>query len=361
MSKYVSTFIILFLFGFMAVPFTVRADDQESLLDTMLSMEKEETPSTIEAPTTTDTPETEETPESKKAPEEIKEPIAPQREIHSEDDFLSEMLSVQDKPATAPDQTDSRKAPEDVPVIAEDTAPKKETESMPSTPEAHQTSEEPTQKDAQPSPSKTEEKPEEKTSIVDKQDNITPQNVFPDTGALPLKDFSAGMMSIMYHSNEYQQLQKAIAAYAKKHRGKTVTSTNATGVVIQERAPVFFLNSLVYISDDDWAIWLNHAKYTKNSPTKDIEVIRVSRDTVYLAWTPPSLASLSSWQHQFKQISSSEYVSPEEDVTINLAEKKVYFSLQPNQTFDTRAMRVREGLLRGTILTSSPIVFNNQP
>jgi hypothetical protein len=52
----------------------------------------------------------------------------------------------------------------------------------------------------------------------------------------------------------------------------------------------FFLNSIMYMGQDNWSIWLNSTKISDKNPNAlpEIEILSVSRNEVVLKWTPAS-------------------------------------------------------------------------
>ncbi len=103
-----------------------------------------------------------------------------------------------------------------------------------------------------------------------------------------------------------------------------------------ERAPTIYLNSIVYVSADDWAIWINGEKYSPNMPATAFTIDNVSERKVRLSWQTLDLDSTSpGWR--------SAVEMQEGNIEVNENAGLVTFTLYPNQTFIGRSMEIIEG------------------
>lgn len=165
--------------------------------------------------------------------------------------------------------------------------------------------------------------------------------------------------SIMYNPSDYRKLRQAIAIFERLNQGTSLSSTYTSGALstIQAKAPAFALNSIVYFSKDNWTFWLNDKKYTVGAPPKtDVEVVDVNRDRIHLMWRPGQPLSQISpgWQDKLVVSESGDYISNDRDIWIDNAGNEIHFFLQPNQTFETSAMEIIEGIRRPADYSSIP-------
>jgi hypothetical protein len=109
--------------------------------------------------------------------------------------------------------------------------------------------------------------------------------------------------------------------------------------------PQFFLASIAYYSPDDWVVWVNNTKITKDSSSVGgLRVVDIDKKTVHFEWDP---------ERMDKIVDANDY-SLDSPVKVNFMRNMVEFSLKANQTFTSYAMRVVEGkVLPVTISTNS--------
>lgn len=104
--------------------------------------------------------------------------------------------------------------------------------------------------------------------------------------------------------------------------------------------PQFFLSSILFHSQKDWALWINGIKISlldKYNPL-GLEVLDISEKRVVLRWRP---------------LQPERVVFVEsEGVSVDKIAKTVTFTLHGNQTFSSYAMRVVEGRI-------APVVIDN--
>lgn len=159
--------------------------------------------------------------------------------------------------------------------------------------------------------------------------------------------------SLMYSPNDYKKLRDAIIIYQRLVRRGTPNGF-LTGVsAIERRVPTFFLNSIVFLSKDNWTFWLNNKKYTMGKQTEIFQVINVARDNVQLLWKPEQSINqwAPNWQNNLTITSGGDYVSDNGAIWVNGTGDEIHFTLHPNQTFDPQEMHIIEGLPKETGLS----------
>ncbi len=103
--------------------------------------------------------------------------------------------------------------------------------------------------------------------------------------------------------------------------------------------PQFFLQSLSYQNPDDWLVIVNGQKFIPHydDPASWLKVVMVDKESVVMEWHPQNM----------EKVSDSWMVAPvgpgQSDVIVDSIHETVTFTLKPNQTFSSYAMRIVEG------------------
>lgn len=158
--------------------------------------------------------------------------------------------------------------------------------------------------------------------------------------------------SLMYDDEEMDLIKKSILAL-KSGESLSIEDENSNKLNKEELAKLeqerknrdllelnerskIYLGSIIYISQDDWAIWLNKDKITSYNNKKNNEffVERINRDKADILWT----LSLSKWRILSGKTGNENLP--------NINEKNqvlVRFNLKTNQTFILRYNNIIEG------------------
>lgn len=170
--------------------------------------------------------------------------------------------------------------------------------------------------------------------------------------------------SIMFTDEEYRSLRQAISMYERRTGQKAAMSESAgqgTTVVAREGTgvagitPSFYLGSLAYFSPEQWAVWLNNKKYTKEKSTGDINIISVSPEDVLIVWQVDSLDVIApNWRSNVAITSTGSYISQDRLVQVNNSGTEITFTLRPNQSFISSRMEVIEGRENKAVSTLLP-------
>lgn len=172
--------------------------------------------------------------------------------------------------------------------------------------------------------------------------------------------------SVMFDINNSRLLREALEAL---DTGYFVSNPNdASGApILSEQAadappkppvrytsPSYFLNTLLYLSSENWAVWLNGKKYTHTLPDGDITILSVFENRVTISWKGPAPLDILSpkWKTTLTaRTENGNYASDDGRITVNPKENSVTFTLKPNQSFSLYAMRIVEGRVRETSFT----------
>jgi hypothetical protein len=118
--------------------------------------------------------------------------------------------------------------------------------------------------------------------------------------------------------------------------------------------PVFYLSSIMYYSPEQWTIWINNKKITKDTEPSTLEVVSVSKDKIELLWRPSDYGliqdELASRDPQNNAI--------DENIKLDMEKQLVSFSLMPNQSFVSETIEIVEGKAEETevILSETKLV-----
>lgn len=98
--------------------------------------------------------------------------------------------------------------------------------------------------------------------------------------------------------------------------------------------PQFTLQSLVYHSPEDWVVQVGGQRLAADTPqsTGMLHVVAIDKDGVTLEWSPENLQRVGNVATDAAGL-----------IRVDRARRLVYFTLRPNQTFTSYAMRVVEG------------------
>ena len=155
-----------------------------------------------------------------------------------------------------------------------------------------------------------------------------------------IKKIDRVYVSLMFTEENIQDIFKVLPAsstgipdqyslgFANKNQNEGDGSDKRTNLSI-------YLNSIMYISDDAWALWLNGNKITNmNKNNGDIQVLKVTPLYVDFMWKVSDL----QWQ-----VINKNNVIPKTNYVVNGDYVDLYFTLSPNQTYIPALNQILEG------------------
>lgn len=156
--------------------------------------------------------------------------------------------------------------------------------------------------------------------------------------------------TVMFSPEEYQLLGQAISVYERKTGRQAAVSSApvkgnaATIAPSTARTPNFYLGSIMYFSPDQWAVWLNNKKYSKDKMINEVDLLGVQSDKVQMRWKVNSLdVIVPDWRSKLVLGNAGNYISRDNAVSINNAGTEITFTLRPNQSFLSSKMKIVEG------------------
>jgi len=151
--------------------------------------------------------------------------------------------------------------------------------------------------------------------------------------------------SMFLNNRQFEELMKAFKFFESGEEGEyikgEITEEEKKEKVMEEieeeklMANVY-LNSILYISKDNWSVWLNGQKITNETNDEDNELylLEVSKNKVIVLWS----VSISKWEIIVPDLEYLKTVEVNED-----NEVENIFTLRPNQTYLPIEDRVVEG------------------
>jgi len=108
--------------------------------------------------------------------------------------------------------------------------------------------------------------------------------------------------------------------------------------------PNLYLGSIVYYSPANWSVWINGKKLVNrsNQESNEFFVIRISRSEVELVWRPSSLLDTPETWRQL----TDDGAHPLPGIEVDAEKGKITLQLHPNQTFLSKSLAIREGLIK---------------
>jgi hypothetical protein len=169
--------------------------------------------------------------------------------------------------------------------------------------------------------------------------------------------------SLMFSQDDIQKLRKVIDIYeanrrAEGDKGPQLTKNdddflNKLGATQKKDAPSnyyvypqFYLASVAFHAQNNWAIWVNDQKITHMDEDKvDLSVTAIDKRKVSLLWRPASM----------EKVSASLAKHPNDSILVDSVHGTVQFTLYPNQTFSSYDMKVVEGKIAPVVLNITPL------
>jgi hypothetical protein len=171
---------------------------------------------------------------------------------------------------------------------------------------------------------------------------------FADSQVLPPYDGKAWQIpSITFYPSEAAAIQAAIDKVLPVEEQSTSESGQTSAISF------FYLNSIFYASDDEWAVWVNGRKISVDSPSNYITVENIESRQVTLKWVTVNLDMLvPNWRSFVISIDNNRYEAANGKIRILIRDAtiaEIIFDLGVNQTFSVNSMSIIEGKVQRNI------------
>lgn len=178
--------------------------------------------------------------------------------------------------------------------------------------------------------------------------------------------------SVMYSQEQIEWVEKAMESYTKgipistllpdifppdggegieiEKPNEDVTQSGGAGQ-LPLVAPVFHLDSVLYISPDNWSIWLGGKKVSFGKPAQvdvgKLEIAKVTENSVTMIWSENRIERIfPKWRSYFNPLGDSRFSSNNKNIVADLQTGDISFVLGVNQTLDTASMKILEGEIK---------------
>jgi hypothetical protein len=155
--------------------------------------------------------------------------------------------------------------------------------------------------------------------------------------------------SLMFNHNELEELNTAWQKYLQKHPSKDVTlhvefEANQTSI--------YYLNSIIYFSEQNCSIWLNNKRYSNSDEGQNIlPGLKLEKITAHKVKFSLNSKQIKNFLPNFKdyllQTAEGNYYSEDYAITIGSDLTKAEFTLLPNQSMIIDNMEIVAGHVVG--------------
>jgi hypothetical protein len=126
---------------------------------------------------------------------------------------------------------------------------------------------------------------------------------------------------------------------------KIITTPQTPDIPRPDKAPAFYLSSILYIAPDNWSVWINGEKVSYGENYEDVEIVKVTESDVTMIWRDTQIDYISpDWDRKFRVMSDKRFVSNNKNIVVDLENGDISFVLGINQSFDTSEMGIVEGV-----------------
>jgi len=148
--------------------------------------------------------------------------------------------------------------------------------------------------------------------------------------------------TLMLSENEFKEITKIIKALeegidlSELEEAELEETTIKKDTIFDENMATVYLNSILYISENRWAVWANNVKITnENNGEGELKILSISQGKITFLWT----ISMTKWE-----VINANYTVSKNLYKVNKENQvEVKFILEPNQTFIPSLNTIVEG------------------
>lgn len=148
--------------------------------------------------------------------------------------------------------------------------------------------------------------------------------------------------SIMFNAEALRKIGDALEAYEKgldyveKAPEEAAPEEAPQEMISITEMPTFFLDSIMYFSPENWALWINGKKLSSDKRASDgLRVVDIDNKKATLIWTSNAFTTaVPDWKEQLSAL---------EGISFDEASAELTFTLHPNQAIDISDLSIREG------------------
>lgn len=201
----------------------------------------------------------------------------------------------------------------------------------------------------------------EKSINIDKESNKNTLSLSKESIKKSIEEIlkKTPLKSLMYNQEQYDKIEKAVDAMKNEqplviegqeneNKDNNKEESSKKEVKVEDNIKSYvYLSSIIYLSDNNWSIWVNDKKFTTNTNSTDKELYfkKVTPEYVNILWK----LSLSKW----KVLSGkkSESLAPKIN---DQNQVEIEFTLRANQTFILSQNKVANGRITVSPKPSNP-------
>ncbi len=154
--------------------------------------------------------------------------------------------------------------------------------------------------------------------------------------------------SIMFKQDDIQAILSAIASLLNVDGLENELSSLTSTEEKKKEILSFYLNSIIYVSSENWAVWLNNYK-VEDKQSQSVSVVKVTDNSAEFKWITDNLDKVSpNWLTKVTKV-GNVYQSKDGNIKIYYDSDKavsVNFILRPNQTFIIDNLSIIEGRIK---------------
>lgn len=164
------------------------------------------------------------------------------------------------------------------------------------------------------------------------------------------KEYYVKYKSILYKDDNLAKMINVLSAIkrdtAYKETGETQEfDTREISSVFDSAIASVYLNSIMYVSDNLWSVWVNGIKISNiNNGENELRVLDINNSRVKFLW----IISMTKWE-----IISQNAQIPEDAYKIKESAVEIQFTLEPNQSYILSFNKVVEGNVKKEIVTAT--------
>ena len=142
--------------------------------------------------------------------------------------------------------------------------------------------------------------------------------------------------------------QEVVDTLEQTLEGKIPSDNSLTSAALSsEKGLGFYLNSIIFIEPEKWAIWVNNKRIIKGEKVPDFDIADVNNNSVILTYSIKNIDKvLPDWRRKLISVTPQSFKSLDEYIKLALDKDNhatISVQLKPNQTFELSSMHVYEG------------------
>jgi hypothetical protein len=153
------------------------------------------------------------------------------------------------------------------------------------------------------------------------------------------------LTSLMFDDAENEAINRALDSFKNGNTYLPEEAAESKDDNVTNRMSYVYLASIMYLSEEYWAVWINDEKITSesNQPGNELYLQEVQKDKISVLWT----ISASKWKILIgrKSEEMAEKINSQNQV-------EAKFELKPNQTY----LLIYDNVIEGNVQTNESLI-----